>query len=74
MNATDEFFVGWEDRAPVGVARRVRRTVAFLLPLAMGPGASLALAQRTIGTSVFEWGSSTDRRCSSSWCRQTAVP
>ena len=52
----DEFYIGWEDRAPPSVGAQVRRTVVVLLALSVVLGAVLALAQRTIGLSVFEWG------------------
>ncbi len=52
----DEFYIGWEDKAPPEVGSRVHRAVVLLLGLAVALGAGLSLAQRTIGVSVFEWG------------------
>src|SRR2546422_7797370 len=52
----DEFYIGWEDKAPPGIGSRVHRAVVLLLGLAVALGAALSLAQRTIGVSVFEWG------------------
>src|SRR2546426_8190764 len=52
----DEFYIGWEDKAPPGIGSRVRRAVVFLLTLAVVLGVLLAVGQRTIGVSVFEWG------------------
>ena len=52
----DEFYIGWEDKAPPAIGSRARCTVAFLLALTVVLGVALALAQRTIGVSVFEWG------------------
>jgi len=52
----DEFYVGWEDKTPPAIGSRARCTVAFLLALVVVLGVALALAQRTIGVSVFEWG------------------
>ena len=52
----DEFYIGWEDKAPPAIGSRVRRAVVFLLVLAVVLAALLAVAQRTIGVSVFEWG------------------
>jgi len=52
----DEFYIGWEAKAPAGVASRVHRAVVFLLALGIILGVVLSLAQRTIGVSVFEWG------------------
>ncbi len=56
MKANDEFYIGWEDRAPDGIGMRVRSAAVLLLALAVVLGVLLALAQRTIGVSVFEWG------------------
>ena len=52
----DEFYIGWEAKAPAGIGSRVRRSVVFLLALGIILGVVLSLAQRTIGVSVFEWG------------------
>src|SRR6266536_2075856 len=52
----DEFYIGWEDKAPPCIGSRVRRAVVFLLTLAVVLGVLLAVGQRTIGVSVFECG------------------
>ena len=52
----DEFYVGWQSKAPPAIGSRVRRAVIVLLALAVVLGVLLAVAQRTIGVSVFEWG------------------
>jgi hypothetical protein len=52
----DEFYIGWQTNAPPGIGSRVRRTVVFLLALAVALAALLAVGQRTIGVSAFEWG------------------
>ncbi len=52
----DEFYIGWGDKAPSAIGRSVRSAVVALLVLVVALGALLALAQRTIGVSVFEWG------------------
>lgn len=56
MSGNDEFYIGWEDKAPPSVGLRVRRTVVLLLAFAVALGVLFSLAQRTIGVSVFEWG------------------
>jgi hypothetical protein len=52
----DEFYIGWEAKAAPGIGKTVRRAVVALLALALVAPVVLALAQRMIGTSVFEWG------------------
>jgi hypothetical protein len=52
----DEFYIGWQSKAPPGISSRVRRSVILLFALAVVLGVLLAVAQRTIGASVFEWG------------------
>lgn len=56
MNDRDEFFLGWEDSAPPGISVWMRRWVVGLVLLSTVLALGLALAQYTIGTSVFEWG------------------
>lgn len=52
----DEFYIGWEAKAAPGIGRTVRRAVVVMLALALLVPVVLALAQRLIGVSVFEWG------------------
>jgi hypothetical protein len=52
----DEFYIGWQSSAPPGVGKSVRRVVFLLLAVAVVLGVLVAVAQRTIGASVFEWG------------------
>ncbi len=56
MNQSDEFYIGWQAQAAPGIGRTVRKTVVLLLSIALLSGAGLAISQRMIGTSVFEWG------------------
>jgi hypothetical protein len=56
MNQTDEFYIGWQGQSPAGLARHVRKRVAALLVLLLVLAGLLALAQRTVGVAVFEWG------------------
>ena len=56
MNQPDEFYIGWEAKAAPGIGKTVRKVViALLLPALLVPVA-LAISQRMIGASVFEWG------------------
>src|SRR5438045_2371513 len=57
MNQTDEFYIGWQGQAPIGIGWYVRKTVVALLVLLLTLASIVALAQRTIGVAVFEWGS-----------------
>jgi hypothetical protein len=52
----DEFYIGWQAKAPVATGRLVRRAVVLLLLGAVALAGTVAIAQRTIGSAVFEWG------------------
>src|SRR5271168_617910 len=52
----DDFYIGWEKHAPPGIGRLIRRIVLALLLLAVLVAAGLAVSQRLIGSSVFEYG------------------
>jgi hypothetical protein len=54
----DEFYIGWEAKAAPGIGRAARQVVIVLLLLTMVAAAVLAVSQRMIGQSVFEWGTS----------------
>ena len=56
MNQPDEFYIGWEAKAAPGVGKTVRKTVVVVLALALLAPILLAVSQRMIGVSVFEWG------------------
>jgi hypothetical protein len=52
----DEFYIGWEKQAPPGIAKAVGAVVFALLLLTGLVGGALAVSQRLIGSSVFEYG------------------
>ena len=52
----DEFYIGWEAKTAPGIGRTVRRVVLVLLLIALLVPVVLAISQRMIGVSVFEWG------------------
>ncbi len=52
----DEFYIGWEAKAAPGIGRTLRKVVLALLLLALLAPVVLAISQRMIGASVFEWG------------------
>ena len=53
---SDEFYIGWEAKAAPGIGNTVRKVVMALLLLALLAPLVLAVSQRMIGASVFEWG------------------
>jgi hypothetical protein len=56
MNKPDEFYIGWEAKAAPGIGKTLRTVVIALLLLALLVPVVLAVSQRMIGASVFEWG------------------
>src|SRR3974377_2580925 len=52
----NEFYIGWQARAPQTIGAHVRKGVVVMLFFALAAAVVLALAQRTIGVAVFEWG------------------
>lgn len=52
----DEFYIGWQDKAPTKTGRTVRLTVSTLLAFVLVASVVVAVSQRTIGRAVFEWG------------------
>jgi hypothetical protein len=52
----DEFYIGWQEKAPARTARVVRVSVLTLIGLTVMSAALIGLSQQLIGRSVFEWG------------------
>ena len=52
----DDFYIGWQDKAPECYSRITRRAVSVTLALALLAGLGLAASQRLIGVAFFEWG------------------
>src|SRR5215471_7213373 len=52
----DEFYIGREKKAQPGAGKIVRNAEIVLLVLALFAAVVLAISQRMIGASVFEWG------------------
>jgi hypothetical protein len=53
---SDEFYIGWEAKAAPGIGKTVRRVALVLSLLALIMPVVIAISQRMIGASVFEWG------------------
>lgn len=56
MHDDPEFYVGWEEAAPMGIARWVKRVAAGTVFAGLVLGGALAASQRTIEVARFEWG------------------
>jgi len=52
----DDFYIGWEGTAAPGIRKFAGRIVLLLLVAALGMALAVAGEQRSIGVSVFEWG------------------
>jgi hypothetical protein len=52
----DEFYIGWEAKAAPGIGKKLHKAVVVVLALTLLVPLVLAMAQRMIGESVFEWG------------------
>lgn len=52
----DEFYIGYLPKAPSGLARTIKRTVAALILGVIGLAAILVVAQNPFASSVFEFG------------------
>jgi hypothetical protein len=52
----DEFYIGWEARTAPGIGKTARKVVVVLSFLAVLAPVMLAISQRMIGQSMFEWG------------------
>jgi hypothetical protein len=52
----NEFYIGWQTKSPPGIGAHIRKVVLSLVLVAVAAAVVLALAQRTIGVAVFEWG------------------
>jgi len=52
----EEFYIGWEGKAAPGIHKLIRWVVVLLLIVTTVMALALAAAQRSIGVSIFEWG------------------
>ena len=52
----DEFYIGWQEKAPARTSKTVRRAVVIAIIVTLASALVMALSQETIGRAVFEWG------------------
>lgn len=52
----DDFYIGWEDKAPTSYRRTTQRFVSVAFALVAAAGLGLATSQRLVGLAFFEWG------------------
>ena len=52
----NDFYIGWEPKAPPRIGKFLRLFVVMLFVAAIGLALAFAAVQRSIGVSVFEWG------------------
>ncbi len=67
----DEFYIGYHDRAPAGVARRTRLAVVLAVVAAAGVAGAVALLQGPFAPKTFEFGV---EREFVGWARLEPVP
>jgi hypothetical protein len=60
QNNKDDFYIGWQPGAPIGILRLVRRSVFVIICLVLFISAMIALFQRKFSTAVFEYGQLTE--------------
>src|SRR5690349_14055618 len=53
---SDDFYIGWEAKAAPGIGKVMRKVVVVVLALVLLAPVVLAVSQRMIGMTVFEWG------------------
>lgn len=60
MQDSQEFYIGWQDEAPAGFAKQVRRFVLTLTLVAAAAAALVVIFQNGFATSTFELGKITE--------------
>lgn len=56
----DEFYIGWQPKAPLSVSKHVYKVIAVLMLVAILIGGILALMQKRFSNSRFEYGQLTE--------------
>jgi hypothetical protein len=52
----NDFYIGWQEKTSPEIGRRMRRIILLALLATLAVGIALAVSQRLIGVSTFEWG------------------
>lgn len=60
MKTNDEFYIGWQNKAPASTAAIIKRLVVGIGLASCACAVILAAAQSAISASVFEWGNIKD--------------
>lgn len=55
-----EFYIGWQPKAPQGFAKHIRKVILGLIVLVIGAGFLLATQQKKFSTASFEFGQLTE--------------
>jgi hypothetical protein len=58
--SSDEFYIGYAERTPVGTARFVRRWIGLLAAIGVAVALLVALTQQTFDDATFEFGQTRD--------------
>jgi hypothetical protein len=56
----NEFYIGWQPKAPASFAKHMKRVLFLLFPLAMILGYLLSTSQKKFSTANFEFGKTTE--------------
>ena len=59
-NNKDDFYIGWQAFAPMGILKHMRRSILGIVCLAVCISVTIALLQRKFSTAVFEYGQLTE--------------
>lgn len=59
-NNKDDFYIGWQAFAPMGILKHMRRSILGIVCLAFCISVTIALLQRKFSTAVFEYGQLTE--------------
>jgi hypothetical protein len=52
----NDFYIGWQEKASPQIGKGMRRVIFLILLVTLAAGIALAVSQRLIDVSTFEWG------------------